>query len=174
AVRFLAADDGYRQIGARRRGVDDPLGRRRVAHRRVVKPVARPHRPALEIGAAGDPLAWAPRAAARPLRRQRRAATGRARLARAALHVVEEDTDGVAAGQLQGLRGDDIEQALAIEAGGHLPRRCVEPRRLLLSGARGGVEAALFVRHREVLAERAERLVALPAGPAPAPPVFGP
>src|SRR6185503_20765467 len=92
---------------------------------------------------------------------------------RLALHVVEEDADGVAAGQLQGLRGDDIEQALAIEAGGQLPRHRVEPRRLLLAGARGGVEAALLERHREVLAERAERLDALPADRAPARLVVG-
>src|SRR5262249_58608647 len=87
---------------------------------------------------------------------------------RLARHIVEEDADGVTAGQLPGLRGDDVEQALAIEAGGQLTRHRVEPRRFLLAGARRGIESALFERHREVLAERAERLDAQSADRAPA------
>ena len=80
-----------------------------------------------------------------------------------ARHVVEEDPDGLTARQLERLLGDHVEQALAIEAGGQLPRHRVEPGGFLLARARLGVEPALLERHGEVLAQRAERLDALPA-----------
>ena len=160
AVRLLAGGDGRPQVRARSGGVDQPLGRRRVMHRRVVAAVTRPHRLALQVGAPGDSLAGAQREGARQRGGEIEAAMEDQRSARG---VEEEHADGVAPGQLLRLLGDEIEQVLSVEAGGELTRHRVELRRLLLAAASLGVEPALLERHREILTERAERLDALRA-----------
>ena len=149
AVHLVAAHDGHGQIGPGRLRLHQHARRRAIPEARVHGPVPGPDRTALLERPAADALAGLEEDPARQVGIEVEAA---AEDEPVPLPVVHVDAAGLAARQLDGLRHDEVEDAVAVQAGRDLARDVVELRRLLLARPGLRVQPALLEGDRQVLA----------------------
>ena len=154
-VDVVAARDRDAEDRTHGGGTDQPPRRRREPEGRVRLHVACPHDAPLLEGSARHAFSQTQELVAGELGLQvEPPLVGEA----TPCPVVAEDRRGVAAEELDRLGRDPVEHLVGLEARRELACQPVEARRLSLARLRLRIQPALFERHRQVLAEHAERL----------------